>query len=131
MRFTDLCKGYSLTAIETRLLEKTAHILTPGMLASPFPAHGIVHASPIDPEYLITRESGMYYESDVLNRRLSTGTLSFYPAWQRYRYKVEVNNITSYDLLYEAQSYFGEDNGSRGEVENALLRTRCVDWVDC
>lgn len=46
--------GEDFTAIETRLLEKTAHILTPGMLASPFPAHGIVHASPIDPEYMVT-----------------------------------------------------------------------------
>ena len=58
--------GEDFTAIETRLLEKTARILTPGILTSPFPAHGIVHAYPIEPCYQITRESGMYYESDSL-----------------------------------------------------------------
>lgn len=60
--------GEDFTAIETRLLEKTARILTPGILTSPFPAHGIVHAYPIEPCYQITRESGMYYESDSLTR---------------------------------------------------------------
>ena len=41
--------GEDFTAIETRLLEKTARILTPDIFTSPFPAHGIVHAYPIEP----------------------------------------------------------------------------------
>lgn len=109
--------GEDFTAIETRLLEKTAHILTPGMLASPFPAHGIVHASPIDPEYLITRESGMYYESDVLNRKLSTGTLSFYPACDMILRKVEVKYIISDDLLYEVSHTLEKTMVARSEVK--------------
>lgn len=60
--------GEDFTAIETRLLEKTARILTPDILTSALPAHGVVHASPIEPGYLITKESGMYYENDLLPR---------------------------------------------------------------
>ena len=82
--------GEDFTAIETRLLEKTARILTPDILTSPFPAHGIVHAYPIEPCYLITRESGMYYESDSLTRKLSTGSVSFYPVCDTLLHKADV-----------------------------------------
>lgn len=92
--------GEDFTAIETRLLEKTARILTPDILTSPFPAHGIVHAYPIEPCYLITRESGMYYESDSLTRKLSTGSVSFYPACDTLLHKADVKYMVCDDLLY-------------------------------
>lgn len=92
--------GEDFTAIETRLLEKTARILTPGILTSPFPAHGIVHAYPIEPCYQITRESGMYYESDSLTRKLSTGSVSFYPACDTLLHKADVKYMVCDDLLY-------------------------------
>ncbi len=92
--------GEDFTAIETRLLEKTARILTPDILTSPFPAHGIVHAYPIEPCYLITRASGMYYESDSLTRKLSTGSVSFYPACDTLLHKADVKYMVCDDLLY-------------------------------
>lgn len=92
--------GEDFTAIETRLLEKTARILTPGILTSPFPAHGIVHASPVEPVYLITRESGMYYESDSLIRKLSTGSISFYPACDTLLHKADIRYMVCNNLLY-------------------------------
>lgn len=92
--------GEDFTAIETRLLEKTARILTPDILTSPFPAHGIVHASPVEPVYLITRESGMYYESDSLIRKLSTGSISFYPACDTLLHKADIRYMVCNDLLY-------------------------------
>lgn len=92
--------GEDFTAIETRLLEKTARILTPGILTSPFPAHGIVHASPVEPVYLITRESGMYYESDSLSRKLPTGSISFYPACDTLLHKADIRYMVCNDILY-------------------------------
>ena len=92
--------GEDFTAIETRLLEKTARILTPGILTSPFPAHGIIHASPVEPVYLITRESGMYYESDSLIRKLSTGSISFYPACDTLLHKADIRYMVCNNLLY-------------------------------
>ena len=92
--------GEDFTAIETRLLEKTARILTPGILTSPFPAHGIVHAFPIEPVYLITRESGMYYESDSLIRKLSTGSISFYPACDTLLHRADIRYMVCNSLLY-------------------------------
>ena len=92
--------GEDFTAIETRLLEKTARILTPGILTSPFTAHGIVHASPVEPVYLITRESGMYYESDSLSRKLPTGSISFYPACDTLLHKADIRYMVCNDILY-------------------------------
>ena len=92
--------GEDFTAIETRLLEKTARILTPGILTSPFPSHGIVHASPVEPVYLITRESGMYYESDSLSRKLPTGSISFYPACDTLLHKADIRYMVCNDILY-------------------------------
>ena len=92
--------GEDFTAIETRLLEKTARILTPGILTSPFPAHGIVHASPVEPVYLITRESGMYYESDSLSRKLPTGSISFCPACDTLLHKADIRYMVCNDILY-------------------------------
>lgn len=92
--------GEDFTAIETRLLEKTARILTPDILTSPFPAHGIAHASPLEPSYLLTRESGMYYESDSLYRKLSAGSISFYPACDTLVHKADVRYMVCNDLLY-------------------------------
>lgn len=92
--------GEDFTAIETRLLEKTARILTPGILTSPFPAHGIVHASPIEPVYLITRESGMYYESDSLSRKLPAGSISFYPACDTLLHRADIKYMVCNEILY-------------------------------
>lgn len=93
--------GEDFTSIETRLLEKTARILTPGILTSPFPAHGLVHAFPIEPVYLITRECGMYYESDSLSRKLPTGSISFYPACDTLLHKADIRYMVCNDLLYQ------------------------------
>lgn len=101
--------GEDFTAIETRLLEKTARILTPDILTSPFPAHGIVHAYPIEPCYLITRESGMYYESDSLTRKLSTGSVSFYPACDTLLHKADVKYMSATTFSTDSP-YLGEDH---------------------
>ena len=97
--------GEDFTAIETRLLEKTARILTPDILTSPFPAHGIVHAYPIEPCYLITRESGMYYESDSLTRKRIVLSRLRYPAAQSRR---EIYGLRRPSL--PDSPYLGEDH---------------------
>ncbi|MCS2696018.1 hypothetical protein NXW27_00420 [Phocaeicola dorei] len=98
--------GEDFTAIETRLLEKTARILTPDILTLTLPhAHGIVHAYPIEPCYPITRESGTYYESDSLTRKLPTGSVSFYPACDTLLHKADVKCMVCDDLLYLDSPY--------------------------
>ena len=117
--------GEDFTAIETRLLEKTARILTPGILTSPFPAHGIVHAYPIEPCYLITRESGMYYESDSLIRKLSTGSISFYPACDTLLHRADIRYMVCNGLLYRIDHTLEKTMIARTE---SRMTTRTV-WL--
>lgn len=107
--------GEDFTAIETRLLEKTARVLTPDILTSPLPAHGAVHAFPLEPEYALSRESGMYYESDSLSQRLSTGSISFYPACDTLLHKADVRYMVCDDLLYQTDHTLSKSMVARSE----------------
>lgn len=93
--------GQDFTAIETRLLEKMAQILTPGILTAPFPAHGVMHALPLEKTYLLTKESGVYYENETLTRNLQTGNLPFYPACNVRLHNADVKYMVCEDRLYQ------------------------------
>ena len=108
--------GEDFTAIETRLLEKTARILTPDILTSALPAHGVVHASPIEPGYLITKESGMYYENDLLTQKLSAGSISFYPACDTLLHKADVKYMVCDDILYQVDHTLSKTMIARTET---------------
>ena len=117
--------GEDFTAIETRLLEKTARILTPDILTSALPAHGVVHASPIEPGYLITKESGMYYENDLLTQKLSAGSISFYPACDTLLHKADVEYMVCDDILYQVDHTLSKTMIARAETR---MPARTV-WV--
>lgn len=93
--------GQDFTAIETRLLEKMAQILTPGILTVPFPAHGVMHALPLEKTYLLTKELGVYYENEALTKRLQTGNLPFYPACNVRLHKADVKYMVCENCLYQ------------------------------
>lgn len=88
--------------IETRLLEKTARMLTPGILISPTPAHAVVHTSPIEVEYLLKKDTGFYYENHSASKS-KKGSLSFYPTCQTVVRNGNVKYILCDDLLYAVQ----------------------------
>lgn len=93
--------GQDFTAIETRLLEKMAQILTPDILTAPFPAHGVMHALPLEKTYLLTKESGVYYENEALTRNLQTGNLPFYPACNVRLHNADVKYMVCNNSLYQ------------------------------
>ena len=93
--------GQDFTAIETRLLEKMAQILTPGILTAPFPAHGVMHALPLEKTYLLTKESGVYYENETLAKNLQTANLSFYPACNVRLHNADVKYMVCDNRLYQ------------------------------
>lgn len=85
--------------IETRLLEKTARMLTPGILISPTPAHAVVHASPVEVEYLLKKDTGFYYENHSASKSKKR-SLSFYPTCQTVVRSGDVRYILCDDLLF-------------------------------
>jgi hypothetical protein len=61
--------------IETRLLERIAHLLTPDILMSVRPAHMILHAQPTEEQMAVDKSSDFIVDGDQLQRGIS-----FYPA---------------------------------------------------
>lgn len=111
--------------IETRLLEKTARMLTPGILVSPTPAHTVVHTSPIEVEYLLRKDTGFYYENHATSKSKKE-SLSFYPTCQTTVRNGDVKFLLCDDLLFSV-----EHDLSKTMVSRLELKTReahCV-WV--
>lgn len=87
--------------IEVRMLEKLAKILTPDILIAPSPAHAILHATPIEPTYVIKKENGLYYENPAFDKEHNITNLSFYPACNTLLHKGNIRYIVSNGLFYQ------------------------------
>ena len=75
-----------------------------------------MHASPIEPGYLITKESGMYYENDLLTQKLSAGSISFYPACDTLLHKADVKYMVCDDILYQVDHTLSKTMIARTET---------------
>lgn len=84
-----------------------------------------MHASPIEPGYLITKESGMYYENDLLTQKLSAGSISFYPACDTLLHKADVEYMVCDDILYQVDHTLSKTMIARAETR---MPARTV-WV--
>ena len=65
--------------IETRILEKIAHTLTPGSLIPAHPAHAIMHARPICSELVIDTATEFHYKNAQFLKRHNLKRLAFSP----------------------------------------------------
>ncbi len=49
-----------ILATQSRVLERVAHLLTPDVLTGPTPAHGILHAAPVEAMHTVKRSTQFY-----------------------------------------------------------------------
>lgn len=64
--------GNDIKDTEVRLLEKLANLLAPDFLTSPNPAHGILHATPVETEEVLTETTHFYTEKKISSRQDET-----------------------------------------------------------
>lgn len=112
--------------IETRLLEKTARMLTPGMLVYPSPAHAVVHASPIEVESTLRKDMGMYYENRAVDKHSKLSSLYFYPSCNTIVRDGDIKYMFCDDLLYEIDCDLNKRMIAR--TERKVNEPSCV-WV--
>lgn len=93
--------GDDFSKIETRLLEKTARMLTPGILIAPSPAHAVIHATPIEVTYQLSKDAGTYYDSNNSEANNEISTISLYPSCNTLLHKGDVKYLLYDDLLYQ------------------------------
>lgn len=66
--------------IEVRLLEKLASILVPTAKATALPAHAVLSAQPIEPEYVVEEITPVHYEDFLINKKFDIKHITFFPA---------------------------------------------------
>lgn len=107
--------------IEVRMLEKLSNLLTPDILISPSPAHAILHATPIEPLYLLNKESGVYYENAAFDKKHKITNLSFFPACNTLLHRGDIRYIVSNGFFYKVDNDMTKrliarpDNGFMGD----------------
>lgn len=57
--------GNEIKDTQVRILEKVSNLLAPDFLTAPSPAHGILHAAPIEPKELLTNTTGFYAQRKI------------------------------------------------------------------
>lgn len=65
--------------IETRIIERIAHLLTPDILMLARPAHMLLYTQPIESESIVNRRTGFYYDDPVFKQKKKVTDISFYP----------------------------------------------------
>ena len=59
--------GNQIISSQSRVLEKLAQLLLPESLTIPQPAHTIVHARAVEPEYIVKPEDQFSFDKEVIN----------------------------------------------------------------
>lgn len=93
--------GDDFSKIETRLLEKTARMLTPGILIAPSPAHAVMHAAPIEVTYHLKKDAGVYYDAGNSGSDNELNAIFLYPSCNTLLHKGDVKFLICDDLLYQ------------------------------
>lgn len=96
--------GEDFNHIESRLLDKTARILTPGIMLAPTPAHGIAHATPFENDYVFRKDTGIYYDVGHSVSDDQLGAVYFYPSCNTPLYKGDVRLLLYDDLIYKVDA---------------------------
>lgn len=66
--------------IEVRLLEKLASILVPTAKTTALPAHAVLSAQPVEPEYVVEEITPVHYEDFLINKEFDIKHITFFPA---------------------------------------------------
>ena len=63
--------------IEVRLLEKLASILVPTAKTTALPAHAVLSAQPVEPEYVVEEITPVHYEDFLINKEFDIKHITF------------------------------------------------------
>jgi hypothetical protein len=70
---------HEIDNFEKRILEKIAILLTPGILSSPYPAHAVVHAQPIESTHTVSTKTHFFHSKKIANEKEPPHDLFFTP----------------------------------------------------
>lgn len=107
--------------METRLLERTASLLTPDILMSVRPAHTILQVYPLEAHSLLNKTTGFYYDDAVFNMKHQIKNISFYPVGAFPLVKGQVRNIICGGNLYTYDKFHIKEITARSTQRSEIF----------
>jgi hypothetical protein len=107
--------------IETRILERIAHLLTPDILMSVRPAHMLLHAQPIEEQCIIHKETGFYYDDPIFKQKHKINETGFYPVDCFNLIKIRVKTLVCGRNVYTLDPLLNREIFTRSTVRTEVF----------
>lgn len=107
--------------IETRILERIAHLLTPDILMSARPAHMLLYTQPLEIQGVVNKETGFYYDDPVFKQRNKVSDVSFYPVDIFPLIKAQVKAMVCGKSVYTVDDTLNKEILTRSSVKTEDL----------
>jgi hypothetical protein len=122
--------GNEIKDTQVRMLEKVASLLAPDFLTSPNPAHGILHASPVEPQELLTTATSFFAQrkfsskqNEVLDASLD---IFFNPVDAVQLSDVQIVNMATGGSLYSYDGVFNKQLIAKSKLP---IKETCTTWL--
>jgi len=110
-----------VNTIETRILERVAHALTPDVRMSPRPGHMLLHAQPVEEKCIINKQTGFYYDNPIFKQKNKIGDIGFYPAAGFLLMKSRVKTLVCGKNIYTIDKMLNREIFSRSTVREEIF----------
>ncbi len=107
--------------IETRILERIAHLLTPDILMSVRPAHMLLYTQPIETKGIVNKQTGFYYDNPVFKQRNKVSDVSFHPVDNFHLIKGSVKTMVCGRSIYTLNDILNKEILTRSNAKTEDL----------
>ncbi|MDR3339936.1 MAG: hypothetical protein LBT25_07610 [Candidatus Symbiothrix sp.] len=113
--------------IETRILERIAHLLTPDILMTVRPAHMLLHTQPTEVKGILNKQTGFYYGDPVFKQKNKVRELGFYPVDTFQLLQSSVKTLICGRNIYTLDQMLNKELFTRSTVRSEVF-SRSV-WI--
>ncbi|GHV29644.1 hypothetical protein FACS1894177_00860 [Bacteroidia bacterium] len=107
--------------IETRILERIAHLLTPNILMTVRPPHTLLHSQPLENKCIINKKTGFYYDDPVFKQKNKINEIGFYPVDGFQLIKSQVKALVCGRNVYTLDQALNKEIFTRSTVRTEVF----------
>ncbi len=123
--------GNDVRDTEVRLLEKIANLLAPELLTCPGPAHAILHASPVEPQEVLSETVHFYAQKNISSKQdevLDKKIDIFFTSIDKIRlFNAEISYIANNTQLFAYDPHFNKQISA--QATGASYSNKNVLWL--
>ena len=97
--------SHDINSSQARVLERLAELLTPDVISQPHPAQAILHASPVEPRFVVSADTQMYLRKSNPSGNEEIGNaekqIFFSPTGDYEVFRADVRYAASNTFIYQ------------------------------